>query len=112
MENESKIVELLSEMLHKFDVLTETVIKLTGRVDNLTGHVDNLTSRVDNLTSRVDNLTSRVDNLTDTVDLRLSKVESEIVKLNLISSENSRALMKLGDNNDRIVRLEKEVFKR
>lgn len=98
MENESKIVELLSEMLHKFDVLTETVIKLTGRVDNLTG--------------RVDNLTSRVDNLTDTVDLRLSKVESEIVKLNLISSENSRALMKLGDNNDRIVRLEKEVFKR
>lgn len=94
----SKIVELLSEMLHKFDVLTETVIKLTGRVDNLTG--------------RVDNLTSRVDNLTDTVDLRLSKVESEIVKLNLISSENSRALMKLGDNNDRIVRLEKEVFKR
>lgn len=62
MENESKMVELLSEMLHKFDVLTETVIKLTGRVDNLT---------------------SRVDNLTDTVDLRLSKVESEIVKLNL-----------------------------
>lgn len=101
----SKIVELLSEMLHKFDVLTETVIKLTGRVDNLTGHVDNLAGRVDNLTSRV-------DNLTDTVDLRLSKVESEIVKLNLISSENSRALMKLGDNNDRIVRLEKEVFKR
>ncbi len=105
MENESKIVELLSEMLHKFDVLTETVIKLTGRVDNLTG-------RVDNLTSHVDNVTSRVDNLTHTVDLRLSKVESEIVKLNLISSENSRALMKLGDNNDRILRLEKEVFKR
>ena len=97
MENESKIVVLLSEMLHKFDVLTETVI--------------NLTRRVDNLTSRVDNLTSRVDNLTDTVDLRLGKVESEIIRLNLISSENSRALMKLGDNNDRIVRLEKAVFK-
>ena len=26
MENESRIVELLSEMLHKFDVLTETVV--------------------------------------------------------------------------------------
>ena len=97
MENESKIVVLLSEMLHKFDVLTETVI--------------NLTRRVDNLTSRVDNLTSRVDNLTDTVDLRLGKVESEIIRLNLISAENSRALIKLGDNNDRIVRLEKAVFK-
>ena len=76
MKNESKIVELLSEMLRKFDVLTETVVKLTVRVDNLT---------------------DRVDNLTATVELRLGKVESEIVKLNLISSENSRALLKLGD---------------
>lgn len=83
MENESRIIELLSEMLHKFDVLTETVVNLTGRVDNLTA----------------------------TVELRLGKVESEIVKLNLISSENSRALLKMGDNNDRINRLEKAVFK-
>ena len=83
MENESKIVVLLSEMLHKFDVLTETVVKLISRVDNLTGRVDNLTDRVDNLTGRVDNLTGRVDNLTITVDLRLGNVENEIVKLNL-----------------------------
>jgi hypothetical protein len=78
MENESKIVELLSEMLHKFDVLT-------GRVDNLTGHVDHLTGRVDNLHL--------------TVDHRLGKVEGEI-----------RALLKLGDNNDRLTRLENAVF--
>jgi hypothetical protein len=97
MENESKIVELLSEMLHKFDVLTGTVVNLTGRVDNLT--------------DRVDNLTGRVDNLTVTVDLRLGKVESEIVKLNVISAENSRALLKMGDYNERIIRLEKAVFK-
>jgi len=97
VENESKIVVLLSEMLHKFVVLTETVVNLAGRVDNLT--------------SRVDNLTGRVDNLTDTVDLRLGKVEGEIVKLNVISSENARAVMKLEDNNDRILRLEKAVFK-
>jgi hypothetical protein len=70
LENETKIVVLLSEMLHKFDVLTETVIKLTRRLDNLT--------------DRVDNLTGRVDNLTITVDLRLGNVENEIVKLNLI----------------------------
>jgi hypothetical protein len=97
MENESKIVVLLSEMLHKFDVLTE-------RVDNLTGHVDNLTGRVDHQTGRLDNLTF-------TVDLRLNKVEGEMVKLNLISAENSRALLKLGDNNDRLSRLERAVFK-
>lgn len=83
MENESRIFEMLSEMLHKFDVLNETVVKLTGRVDNLT----------------------------DTMELRLGKVESEIIKLNLISSENSRALLKLGDTNDRINRLERAVFK-
>ena len=90
MGNESRIVELLSEMVLKFDVLT---------------------GRVDNLTSRVDNLTSRVDNLNGTVDQRLGKVENEIMKLNIISAENSRALMKLGDNNDRLNRLEKAVFK-
>ena len=83
MENESRIFEMLSEMLHKFYVLKETVVKLTGRVDNLT----------------------------DTMELRLGKVESEIIKLNLISSENSRALLKLGDTNDRINRLERAVFK-
>ena len=97
MENKSKIVELLSEMLRKFDVLTGTVVKLTGRVDNLTGHVDNLTGRVDNLNA--------------TVDLRLGKVENEIVKLNFISAENSRALLKMGDYDERIVRLERAVFK-
>jgi len=97
MKNESKIVELLPEMLHKFDVLTGTVVNLTGRVDNLTG--------------RVDNLTGRVDNLTVTIDLRLGKVESEIVKLNVISAENSRALLKMGDYNERIIRLERAVFK-
>jgi stress response protein SCP2 len=93
MENESKIVELLSEMLHKFDALIGTVVNLTGRVDNLT--------------DRVDNLTGRVDNLNVTVDLRLGKVESEIVKLNVTSAENSRALLKMGDYNERIIRLGK-----
>jgi len=111
MKNESKIVELLSEMLRKFDVLTETVINLTGRVDHLTDRVDNQTGRVDNLTGRVDNLTGHVDKLTVTVDSRLGKVENEIIKLNLISAENSRALLKMSDYNERIVRLEKAVFK-
>jgi hypothetical protein len=38
-------------------------------------------------------------------------VEREIIKLNMISAENSRALFKLADNNDRILRLERAVFK-
>jgi hypothetical protein len=71
MEYGSKIVELLSEMLHKFDMLTGTVV---------------------NLKRRVANLSDRVDNLTVTVDI--GKVESEIIRLNVISTENSRALLK------------------
>jgi hypothetical protein len=72
MKNEQKIVELLSEMLQKFDILNEEVKGMNKR---------------------------------------MGKVEREIVKLNVIGSENSRALIKLADNNDRIVRLEKAVFK-
>ena len=90
MKNESKIVELLSEMLHKFDILT--------------GRVDFLPERLDNQTDVVDRRFGRVEG-------RLEKVEGEIVKLNLITSENSLALMKLGDMNDRVVRLERAVFK-
>ncbi len=104
MKNEDKIVELLAESLKKFD-------RLSDQMETLTSRVDNISDRVDNLTSRVDNLTSRVDNLTDHVDERLNKVEREIVKLNLISAENSRSLIKLADTYDRITRLEKAVFK-
>ncbi len=39
------------------------------------------------------------------------EVERGIVKLNLISAENSRSLIKLADTYDRIARLEKAVFK-
>lgn len=74
--------ELLAEMLHKFDVLTERVDKLTATV------VKRLVK----------------------VESGLEKVQGEIVKLNLISSENSRALLKLADTNDRIVRLGKGSF--
>lgn len=114
MKNEDRIVELLTESLKKFDRLSDQMDILTGRVDNLTSRVDNLTSRVDNLTSRVDNLTHEVVGVKDEMigmNSRLDKVESGIVMLNLISAENSRALIKLGDSYDRISRLEKAVFK-
>lgn len=83
MKNEDRIVELLAENLIKSDALAD----------------------------RVDKLTSVVERLADTMERRLGKIEDEIVKLNLISAENPRGLMKLADNNDRINRLEKAVFK-
>ena len=87
MKNEEKIVELLSEMLHKFDVLTEKVTTVTVAVKSLEDEVKNL-------------------------DKRLSKVEDEIVKLNLVTSQNSLSLIKLVDYyEERFSRIEKEVFK-
>ena len=93
MKNEDKIVELLSEMLHKFDVLNDKVEVLNGGVDGLNRRSDSLTSEM------------------KSINKRLGNVEKEIIKLNLISAQNSRSLMKLGDNHDRIKRLEKAVFK-
>lgn len=86
MENEHRIAELLSEMLLKFDILNDEVKIMSGRLESVDGRLGR-------------------------VEKGLEKVENEIIKLNLISAENSRALMKLADNNDRINRLEKAVFK-
>lgn len=83
MKNEDRIVELLAENLIKSDQFAD----------------------------RFDKLTSVVEKLANTMETQLEKIEVEIIKLNLISAENTRALIKLGDNNDRINRLEKEVFK-
>ncbi len=83
MKKEDRIVELLAENLIKSDQLAD----------------------------RFDKLTSVVEKLANTMETQLEKIEVEIIKLNLISAENTRALIKLGDNNDRINRLEKEVFK-
>ncbi|MFZ6010087.1 MAG: hypothetical protein ACOYXT_07025 [Bacteroidota bacterium] len=79
MKNEQRIVELLAEMLHKFDILNGEV---KGLKDEMKG-----------------------------VNKRLDKVEKHIVKLNMISAENSRALMKLADHGSRNTRLEKAVYK-
>jgi peptidoglycan hydrolase CwlO-like protein len=87
MKNEGKIVELLAEMLHKFDVLT-------GRVDSQTGVLNNVQQEIVKLNGEV------------------HKLNKEVHKLNLVSAENSRAIMKLADTHEsRIVRLEQAVFK-
>jgi len=86
MKNEQKIVELLSEMLLKFDILNDEVKSMNKRVGKLESGLGK-------------------------VESGLGKVEREIVKLNLISAENSRSLFRMADNNERIFRLEKAVFK-
>lgn len=52
-------------------------------------------------------LNNRVDRLG-----KLDKLEKNVNKTNVQLAENTRALMKFADFNDRIVRLENTVFKK
>src|SRR5689334_16771118 len=115
MENQSRIEELLAESLMKSDRISDQIEGLNKRVDHLTERVDHLTEQVNDLRSGVNDLKSDVNDLkSDVNDLKsdVKDLKGEVVKLNLVSAENSRALMKLADNAERIDRLEKAVFKK
>ena len=108
MENQSRIEELLAESLRKSDRISDQIEGLNKRVDHLTERVDRLANRMDQVEVELRDLKSDVSDLkSDVKDLK-----GEVVKLNLVSAENSRALMKLADNAERIDRLEKAVFKK
>lgn len=67
-----------------------------------------MTNSVDRLSDRMDNVEAEIKDMKKEV----ARLNGEVVKLNLISSENSRALIKLVDNAERIDRLEKAVLKK
>ncbi len=101
MKNEEKIVELLSEMLHKFDVLTEEVSSVKKEISSVKNEISSVKNEISSVKTEVKNLNTR-----------LGKVEEEIIKLNLATSQNSLSLMRLVEYNDeRFSRLEKVVFK-
>jgi uncharacterized coiled-coil DUF342 family protein len=94
MKNESKIVELLSEMVQKQDI-TNAEIKSMG--DDIKGMKDEMKSMGEDIKG----------------------MKKEIHKLNVGMSENTRAIIKLADNleemsdhDKRIKALEKAVFKK
>lgn len=100
MENKSRIEELLAESLIKFDRLSEKVDGLSDKVDGISDKVEGLSDKVDGLSDKVDGLSTR-----------MTRVEDELVKLNLVSAQNSLSLMELAKDRERIDRLEKTVYK-
>ncbi len=64
--------------------------------------------KFDDLNETVKIMSSRLDK----VDAGIGKLNEEVVKPNLISGQNARSIMKLAENDDRISRLEAEVFKK
>lgn len=86
MENEKRLVEIMAELLIKFDEFIDEQKITNTKLQSM--------------------------------DNRLEKVESGIVKLNLVSNENNRAILKLADEveniaklHERVTNLEKAVYK-
>ncbi len=100
MENEQRIVELLAETLIKFDQMIDEQKQTNKRLEN------------------VERTLSEMETSLVSVDNRLEKVESGVVKLNLQSTENTRAIIKLANEveniahlHERVTKLEKAVYK-
>jgi hypothetical protein len=100
MKNENKIVELLTEVLFKQDLMA---IELGG-VKSKLGSVE---SRLGSVESRLGSVESRLGS----VESRLGSVESGIIKLNLQTAENTRAIFKLSDRIEQVVDHEKRISK-
>ena len=84
MKNEERLIEVMVELLAEVHEM---------RVDTKT---------------QLSLLNSRVDSF----GVKLDKLESNVNKMNIQLAENTRALMKLADFSDRIIRLENTVFKK
>ncbi len=100
MKNEDKISELLTESLKGQDRIVSEIIGTNQRLDKTVERLDQTIVRLDNLEVRVD------------------RVEGQLVKLNLQTSENTRAIFKLAENvemiadlHNRVAKLERTVYK-
>lgn len=84
MKNEDRLIEVMADLLAEVhEMRTDTSKQLTT------------------LNERVNELGNKMD-----------KLEGSMNKMNLQLAENSRAILKLADFGDRIIRLEDQVFKK
>ena len=86
MENEGRIAELLAESLIRLDKMVEQQHETNVRLGN-------------------------VEQKLGLVESRTEKVENQLIKLNLQTVENTRAIFKLADKVDGIADLDKRVSK-
>ncbi|MBI1286431.1 MAG: hypothetical protein GC178_02525 [Flavobacteriales bacterium] len=84
MKNEDRLIEVMAELLAEVHELRNDVKGVRDEVSGL-----------------------RTDS-----NKRFDKLEKNLSKTNVQLAENTRALMKLADFNDRIIELEKAVFKK
>jgi predicted nucleic acid-binding Zn-ribbon protein len=114
MENQSRIVELLAEVLIKQDEFKQELKEVKSQVSGLKSEMSGVRGEVVGLKDEVIGLKEEV------VDMKQETVaiKQEMFKLNILTAENSRAIMKLADSlkavlehEKRIAKLEVTVFK-
>jgi hypothetical protein len=121
MENEKGILEVLVESLKKQDRMANAhdlmlkaqermIVELKGVKDEVKG----VAQEVKGLKEEMKETNHRLYVL----ETKSDKVEEQLVKLNLQTGENSRAIFKLADNvqqiadlHNRVTKLEKTVYK-
>lgn len=86
MENEKRLVEILADLPIKFDEFIEGQKETNQRLGKVEGEIGSVKSEI-------------------------SGVRGEIIKLNLQTAENTRAIIKLADKIDTIADLENRVSK-
>lgn len=128
MKNEDKIVELLAESLKRLDRMVDGQAHTNQRLDQTNQRLDQTNQRLDQTNHRLDQAIQRLDRMdeklgrletrVDRHGTAIGRIEDQLVKLNLQTVENTRALYKLAEKadtiaglHDRVVKLEKAVFK-
>ena len=107
MKNEDKIVEHLSEMLIRQDSMVVEIKNVKREVTGVKQEVSGVKQEVIGLKQEVSGVKQEVSGL-----------KGEMVKMNLQSAENTRAIFKLAqsvdqiaDLHNRVTKLERTVYK-
>lgn len=114
MKNEERIIELLAESLRGQDRIVAELKGTNQRLDLTVERLDLTVERLDLTVERLDRTVERLDNL----EVKVDKIEGQMIKLNIQTVENTRAIFKLADRvesladlHNRVVKLEKTVYK-
>lgn len=110
MENQSRIEELLAEALKKYDQMLEKHDETNRRLTNVEGQL----GKLDNLEEKLERLDGRLGTIQLKVELsnqRLGNLENQFQKLNLQTAENTRSIIRLRDELQRVLEHEKRISK-
>ena len=106
MNNEEKILVLLSEMKvemdQRFDKVDQRLDKVDERLDKMDERLDKMDERLDKMDERLDKVDERLDGLKaemdqrfDKMDERLNELDARTLQMEAVQKEHSELLQKL-----------------